>query len=186
MQAPPDRSTPGHGGPAGPSPWVERFAGLAPADGTVLDLACGSGRHVRYFRDCGHPVTALDRDVGALAGLGADAGVETIAADLENGRPWPLGQRRFALVVVTNYLWRPLLPAIVGTVAPGGALVYETFAHGNERLGRPSNPDFLLRPGELLEAVRGRLRVLAYEDLYVERPKPAMVQRIAAVNENPS
>jgi SAM-dependent methyltransferase len=167
---------------AAPSPWVERFADLAPAGGIALDLACGAGRHVRLLRGRGHPVAAVDRDGPALAALAADPGVETIRVDLEDGSPWPLGRRRFALVVVTNYLWRPLLPAIVGAVAPGGALIYETFARGNEAYGKPSNPDFLLLPGELLDAVAGRLRVVAYEDLYVERPKPAMVQRIAAVN----
>ena len=181
MQAP-THSDPSHGHLTAPSPWVERFASLAPAGGAALDLACGAGRHVRYIRARGHPATAVDRDDAALAALATDPGVEIIHTDLEDGSPWPLGQRRFALVLVTNYLWRPLLPAIVGAVAPGGALIYETFARGNERYGKPSNPDFLLGPGELLDAVAGRLRVVAYEDLYVERPKPATVQRIAAVN----
>lgn len=164
------------------STWVQRFAGLVPSGGTVLDLACGAGRHVRFFLARGHPVVAVDRDLSGLADLGAARGLERLEADLEGGAPWPLGGRRFAGVVVTNYLHRPILPAIVACVAPGGALLYETFAAGNERFGRPGNPDFLLRPGELLEAVRGRLKVVAYECLEVDAPRPAMVQRIAATN----
>jgi SAM-dependent methyltransferase len=150
----------------------------------VLDLACGSGRHARLFLARGHPVTAVDIDVTGLADLEGRAGVELLRADLENA-PWPLEGRRFAGVVVANYLWRPLLPRIVASVAPldqgGGALIYETFAAGNERFGKPGNPDFLLRDGELLEAVRGRLAVVAYECLEVAEPRPARVQRIAAV-----
>ena len=163
------------------SPWITRFCGLVPAGGTVLDLACGAGRHVRLFLARGHPVLALDRDTTRLADLAGTPGLEVLQADLERA-PWPLGGRRFAGVVVTNYLHRPILPVIVAAVAPGGALLYETFAAGNERFGRPSNPDFLLRPGELLEAVRGRLTVAAYENLEVEAPRRAVVQRIAAIN----
>lgn len=163
-----------------PSAWVRRFAPLVPAGGTVLDLACGGGRHLRLFLERGHPVVAVDRDLSGLADLAGRPDLETIAADLENGRPWPLGDRRFAGIVVTNYLHRPLLPAIVRAVAPGGLLIYETFAAGNERFGHPRNPDFLLRSGELLDAVSGRLEVLAYENLEVADPRPAMVQRIAA------
>lgn len=163
-----------------PSPWIERFAWLVPAGGTVLDLACGAGRHVRLFRRLGHPVVALDRDLSRLA---PDAGVERIDTDLEDGSPFALAGRSFAGVVVANYLWRPLLPAIVAAVAPGGALLYETFALGNERFGRPSNPDFLLRPGELLDAVRGSLRAIAYEDVIENAPQPAARQRIAARRE---
>ncbi len=170
-------------GPSRPSAWVRRFAPLVPAGGAVLDLACGCGRHSRLFLAAGHPVTAIDRDTSGLADLAGQDGLEAIAADLEDGRPFPLAGRRFAGVVVTNYLHRPLLPALVDAVAPGGLLIYETFARGNERFGRPSNPDFLLEPGELLEALRGRLRVLAYEDLVVEEPKPAAVQRICARRE---
>jgi SAM-dependent methyltransferase len=166
------------------SPWIERFSSLIPAAGAVLDLACGEGRHARLFLKRGHPVAALDRDTAGVADLAGTPGLEIVQADLEGGRPWPLGERRFAGVVVTNYLHRPILPAIVAAVAPGGALLYETFAAGNERFGRPSNPDFLLKPGELLEAVHGRLTVVAYECLEVAEPRPAVVQRLAAVNVN--
>lgn len=164
---------------AAPSAWICRFAPLVPRRGPVLDLAAGGGRHSRLFLARGHPVTALDRDVSDLRALARD-GLEVLEADLEDGRPFPLAGRRFAAVVVANYLHRPLLPALVEAVAPGGLLLYETFAQGNEAFGRPRNPDHLLAPGELLEAVRGRLRVRAYEDLAVSVPRPAAVQRIAA------
>lgn len=165
-----------------PSPWVVRWAGALPAGASVLDLACGSGRHLRWLAAQGLRVTGVDRDAAALAAL---EGVgELIVADIEHG-PWPLTGRRFDAVVVTNYLWRPLLSAIVASVADGGRLIYETFAAGNESVGKPSNPDFLLRRGELLDAVRGELRVVAYEDGFL--PEPArFVQRIAAVRERPS
>ena len=163
-----------------PSPWVLRCAPLIA--GPALDLACGSGRHVRWLRDRGVAVTAVDRDVSGLADLAGDAGTEIVAADLEaDGGAWPLGERRFATVLVTNYLWRPLLPAIVAAVAPGGTLVYETFARGNAAFGKPSNPDFLLAPGELLDAVRGTLQVVAYESGRIDIPRPAVVQRLCAV-----
>lgn len=165
------------------SAWVKRFADLIEPGGSVLDLACGRGRHVRFFLAAGHSVVALDRDVSALRGLEAGKRLEVIECDLEDGSAFPLAGRRFAAVVVVNYLFRPLLPQLVQAVAPGGLLIYETFARGNERFGRPRNPDFLLAPGELLDAVSGRLRVLAYEDLIVERPQPAAVQRICARNE---
>lgn len=152
----------------------------------MLDVACGGGRHLRHFRNLGHPVTGVDRDLTGVADLADSDGVELLEADLEAGAPWPFGDRRFAAVVVTNYLWRPLLPAIVAAVGPDGWLLYETFARGNERYGRPHNPDFLLLPGELLEAVAGRLTVVAYEHGAVERPRPAVVQRIAAVRPGPT
>ena len=158
-----------------------RCAHLVPAGGAVLDLAAGAGRHARLFCGRGHPVLALDRDLTLLAPLaGATPGLTLLEADLE-AEPWPLAERRFAGVVVTNYLHRPILPQIVAAVAAGGALIYETFAQGNERFGRPHNPDFLLAPGELLEAVRGELTVLLYEHGYCERPRPALRQRIAAI-----
>ena len=168
---------------AAPSPWVQRFAPLLPAAGRVLDLACGGGRHTRFLLEAGHQVTALDRDLSGLSDLAGTPGLEPVEADLEDGRPFPLAGRIFDGVVVTNYLHRPLLPDLVAAVAPGGLLIYETFARGNERFGKPSNPDFLLTPGELLTAVEGRLRVLAYEDLIVEIPRKAAVQRICARNE---
>ncbi len=170
-------------GPSQPSAWVRRFASLVPAEGPVLDLACGAGRHSRLFLEAGHPVTAVDIAVTGLADLADQRHLEIIEADLEDGQPFPLAGRRFAGVVVTNYLHRPLLPALVDAVIPGGVLIYETFARGNERFGRPRNPDHLLMPGELLAAVKDRLRVLAYEDLVTEDPRPAAVQRICARNE---
>ncbi|MGQ9365465.1 class I SAM-dependent methyltransferase [Azospirillum sp. ST 5-10] len=163
------------------SPWVARFAALVPAGGPVLDLACGGGRHLRWLRERGHPVTGVDRDLAGVADLAGAPGIELLAADLEDGSPWPLAGRRFAGIVVANYLHRPLFPHLIAALAPGGALLYETFAAGNERFGRPANPAFLLRPGELLEAVAGRLQVVAYEHGVVDRPRPAVVQRIAAV-----
>lgn len=174
-------SAPGaHGSTTPPSDWVVRFsAGLAPG-ARVLDLACGGGRHVRLLAELGHHVTAVDRDAQALAGL-AGVAARTMVADIEAG-PWPLPDQRFDLVLVTNYLWRPLLAQIVASVAPGGWLIYETFAIGHQRYGRPSNPDFLLRPGELLDTVRGTLRVAAYEEGLLDGP-PRWVQRIAARRE---
>lgn len=164
-----------------PSPWVVRFAPLIAEDGAVLDLACGSGRHARYLWANGHPVVALDRNAEALRALKILPGVETVEANLEDGTPWPLAGRRFAGIVVTNYLHRPLFPAIIGALAAGGVLIYESFAQGNEAYGKPSNPDFLLRRGELLEAVTGRLQVVAFEEGIVETPRRAVVQRICAV-----
>ncbi len=173
-----------HRNDALPSPWVSRFAAAVPPDGpgggVVLDVAAGGGRHSRLFLERGHKVVAVDRDTAALVRIAAAGRLEIVTADLEAGAAWPLAGRRFAGVIVTNYLYRPLFPALLAAVAPGGVLMYETFAVGNERFGKPSNPDFLLKPGELLDAVRGRLRVLAYEDLEISDPRPAMVQRIAA------
>lgn len=170
--------------PAAPSPWLLRWQRHFSAGQTALDLACGSGRHVRWLRERGLQVCAVDRDAQALAGL-RDSGAELIEADLE-GAPWPLGERQFDLVLVTNYLWRPLLPRIVQAVAPGGWLVYETFADGHQLLGRPSRPDFLLRHGELLQAAEG-LRIVAYEDGFADGDgasvNPRQIQRVAAVRE---
>ena len=163
-----------------PSPWVTRFGALVRPGGVVLDVACGRGRHARWFAGRGHPVEAVDRDAAALEALAGLSGVTSRTADLEAG-PWPYADRRFAAVVVTNYLHRPLFPALLAALDAGGVLIYETFADGQQACGRPTHPDFLLRRGELLEAVGGRLRVLAYEDGLVEAPKPAVLQRICAI-----
>jgi SAM-dependent methyltransferase len=158
------------------SDWVTRWAHLAAPGAPVLDLACGRGRHLRWFAARGHAVTGVDRDADALAPL---AGLgELIQADIEQ-EAWPLAGRRFGVVVVTNYLWRPLLPAIVASVAPGGLLLYETFGAGHEALGRPSRADFLLQPGELLQVASG-LRVVGYECGFLDSPARQR-QRIAAV-----
>ena len=140
----------------------------------MLDVACGEGRHAIYFAERGFEVVGVDREMQRIPG------VEFVRADLESGAPWPFAGRKFAAIVVTNYLHRPLLPVLVQSLDEGGALLYETFMVGNERFGRPSNPNFLLRPGELLEAFAA-LTVVAFEQGIVERPKPAAVQRICAV-----
>jgi len=179
-----DKPDPHTTSPASPaSPWVLRFAPLVPRGVAVLDLAAGGGRHSRLFLERGHPVLAVDRDVSALTPLARYSAFRALAADLEDGRPFPLAGQHFAGVVVTNYLYRPILAAVIDAVALGGLLIYETFAVGNEAFGKPSNPAFLLRHGELLEAVRGRLRVVAYEDRIIAEPRPAVVQRIAAVRD---
>ncbi|HYQ80571.1 MAG TPA: class I SAM-dependent methyltransferase [Anaeromyxobacteraceae bacterium] len=169
-----------HPQPAAPSPWVVRFAGLLARGGTALDLACGGGRHARFLAARGHLVTAVDRDPEALAGLDGVAGVTALRADLESA-PWPLPGRRFDAVVVTSYLHRPLFPDIRGALAEGGVLHYETFMRGHQALGRPSCPDFLLEPGELLRAFAD-LSPVAFEQGRVEGPRPAVVQRLCAVN----
>lgn len=164
-----------------PSPWIRRFAGLIPDGGEVLDVACGAGRHTRMMHGLGHSVVALDRDVSKLEDLRAKPGIEIVKADLENGSPWPLPDRRFSGIIVCNYLFRPVLPTLFSALADGGVLLYETFALGNERFGKPSNPAFLLKPGELLAAVKDRLRVVAFEDGMVEQPRPAVIQRLCAI-----
>ena len=170
-------TAPPHAGGA-PSAWVQRWSHLVPAGASVLDVACGSGRHLRWFAARGARVTGVDRDAAATAALAGIA--EIVVADIEAG-PWPLGARTFDAVVVTNYLWRERMDAIVAAVAPGGVLVYETFALGHERFGKPSNPAFLLRPGELLRAAAA-LRVVGYED-GIEAAPPRVVQRIVAQRE---
>ena len=169
-----------------PSAWVTRWSHLVPTHGTVLDLACGRGRHSRWFFEAGHPVVLVDRDGNALDSIALPGGAlqpcEKILADIESG-PWPLGGRQFAGIVVTHYLWRPLFKQILQSLAPGGVLLYETFAQGNETVGKPSRPDFLLRPGELLEVCAG-LRIVAFEDGFLPGSAlttPRFVQRIAAV-----
>lgn len=168
-----------------PSDWVVRWSHLVPAGARVLDVACGSGRHLRWFASRAAQVTGVDRDAAALAGLADLPGAERVEADIENG-PWPLPGRRFDVVVVTNYLWRPLLPVLAASVADEGLLLYETFAQGQETVGRPARADFLLRPGELLDAARhAGLRVLGYEDGFLADPE-RFVQRIAALREAPA
>ena len=160
---------------AAPSDWVLRWAQAFPPGARVLDLACGSGRHVRWLVERGCRVTGMDRDAAAVAPLLSIA--EIVVADIESG-PWPLAGRRFDAVLVTNYLWRPLMPQIAACVDEGGWWVYETFADGQQTVGRPSRPEFLLQPGELLRAAEG-LRVVAYEDGFLENPA-RFVQRLCA------
>ena len=180
----PTDAAPTHAPLATPSAWVTRFAPLIPP-GEVLDLACGSGRHARLLAALGLSVLAVDRDAAALAQAAGER-IETCQFDLEQGAAWPFAPGRFTGIVVCNYLHRPLFASLLAALAPGGVLIYETFALGNAQFGKPANPDFLLAPGELLAAFgpapdRQR-RVLAYEDLYTALPKPAMVQRICVRN----
>jgi SAM-dependent methyltransferase len=164
-----------------PSPWLQRFAGLIRPGGRVLDLACGSGRHLRWLAQQGFEVTGVDRDATALAGLAElHESARLICADIEGG-PWPLAGERFDAVVITNYLWRPLWPQVLASVDEGGLYLHETFAAGNETVGRPARADFLLQPGELLKACAG-LRVVAYEDGFLDAPA-RFIQRVAAVRE---
>ena len=170
------------------SAWVRRWSHLLPAGASVLDVACGRGRHARWFHALGHRVTALDRSAEALAAIGLSAErCETVLADIEGG-PWPLDGRQFDALVVTNYLWRPLMETLLASIAPGGVLMYETFAAGNETVGKPSRPDFLLQPGELLQLCQS-LRTVAYEDGFetaLAGTTARFVQRIAAVRELPA
>ena len=161
-----------------PSAWLQRHARLLRPGGSVLDVACGSGRHALWLAAQGFAVTGVDRDAAALQGLRGH--IDAIEADLE-GAPWPLPGRRFDGIVVTNYLWRALWPALRGALAPGGVLIYETFGDGQQLIGKPSRPEFLLRPGELLRACEG-LYVVAFEDGF-EASVPRHVQRIVAVSE---
>jgi SAM-dependent methyltransferase len=164
------------------SPWVERFASQIPKQGLVLDLACGGGRHAVFLAQLGYSVLGVDQDVSQLESLG-HPGIQTKAMDLEL-KEWPLEGAQFTGIVVTNYLYRPHLDRLPQMLASQGVLIYETFAQGNERFGKPSNPNFLLNEGELLAlAARHRLKILAYEDIYTNQPKPAMVQRLCAVKE---
>ena len=164
------------------SPWVERFAYLIPQNGLVLDLACGGGRHALYLSEQGYSVLAVDQDVSALERR-KNQRIETQVIDLEADK-WPLEGSLFSGIIVTNYLYRPYLDQLPKMLIPGGVLIYETFAQGNADFGKPSNPDFLLKPGELLDlAQRHGFKVIAYEDIYTDQPKPAMVQRLCAVKE---
>jgi SAM-dependent methyltransferase len=173
-----DNQSPGHS--IGPSAWVQRFAPLIRRGGRVLDLAAGGGRHTRLLLDMGFRVTAVDRDIAGLQPLAAEARCEVRQLDLETGAQWPL-DGDYDGIVVTNYLHRPLLAPIAAALAAGGVVIYETFMAGNERLGRPRNPDFLLQPGELLRVFQA-LTIAAFEQGEVGWPRPAIIQRIAAVN----
>ena len=166
-----------------PSAWVRRWSHLVTPGGAVLDVACGQGRHARWFHERNHPLALVDRAQAAIESIALPAhACEAVVADIENG-PWPFAGREFAAVVVVNYLWRPLMPTLLASLAPGGVLIYETFAQGNETFGKPSRPDFLLRTGELLDVCR-KLRIVAFEDGFEDaRPvrSPRFIQRIAAV-----
>lgn len=168
-----------------PSAWVRRWSHLVADRGVVLDVACGRGRHARWFYQRNHPVALVDRSQEAIDSIALPApACEAVVADIENG-PWPFSGRQFDAVVVTNYLWRPLMPTLLDSLAPGGVLIYETFTQGNETVGKPSRPEFLLHPGELLDICR-TLRVVAFEDGFEQGPQgqaPRFVQRIAAVRE---
>ena len=166
-----------------PAPWVVRHCGLIAPGGRVLDLACGNGRHARLLAGLGFDVIAVDRNFEAIAKLSAVPGITAMQLDLE-GDGWPLAAQTFAGIVVTNYLWRPQLPAVLAMLAPGGVLIYETFMRGNEAYGKPSSPGFLLRPGELREIVQAAgWREIAFAEGYTTSPKPAMRQAICAVRE---
>ena len=171
----------GHLAMANPLAWLQRWAPLVRKGGTVLDVACGGGRHARFFAALGHPVDAVDRDPAAIAALAAVPRVTARCADIENG-PWPYPGRTYAAVVVTHYLHRPLFPVLLSALAPGGLLIYETFGVGNAAYGRPVNPAFLLRPRELLEVVGTERHVLGYENGFEASPKPAVIQRICVLN----
>jgi len=174
---------PSHSSPNDPSRWIVRFAPLAAIGGAVLDLAAGGGRHGRLFLARGHPVTFADKNVSALADLAGEARATVTEIDLEDGRPWPFPAGAFAVIVVSNYLFRPHLDGLVASLAPGGLLLYETFACGNEDFGRPRSPDHLLKPGELLDLARGRLQVVAYEGGVTDGEPAAVKQRLCAVND---
>ncbi len=162
-----------------PSLWVCRFAHLIREHGNVIDVACGTGRHAKWLAKLGYRVEAVDRDSTALAELEHIPGIRTRIADLETPA-WPYRDVQFDGVIVTNYLWRPHFDALLSMLSPDGVLIYETFMVGNEKVGRPSNPDFLLQPAELLDRVRGLLTVIAFEQGRIDLPKPAFVQRICA------
>jgi SAM-dependent methyltransferase len=175
-----------------PSPWLQRFAplipGNGPSGGQVLDLAAGGGRHARHLLGKGFRVTAVDRSLEGLADLKTHPRMEVVQADLEanpqDAPPWPFEGRVFAAVVVVNYLHRPLFPLLLDALEPGGVLIYETFARGNEEFTRPRNPDHLLKSGELLHLTEGRLQVVAFEHgIFEKYPCPGVIQHICAIND---
>ncbi len=169
-----------------PSPWVARFMPLVPQSGEILDLACGGGRHSRLALDSGYRAVAADRDVSGLEDLRDNTSLELIETDLEAADPFAPGGtlhgRTFSGIVVTNYLHRPILPRLMAALTDDGVLIYETFAAGNELYGHPRNPDYLLRPGELLEVARNGVQIVAYEHGLIHDPRDAVVQRLCAVN----
>jgi SAM-dependent methyltransferase len=179
-------NTAAHPSTVKPSPWIKEMIARFEPDGSLrlLDLAAGGGRHSKHLLDLGYRVLAVDRDIAGLAWLAGRDGFEALACDLESGAPWPFAKERFAAVIVANYLHRPTLALTVSLVAPGGVLIYETFGTGNEKFGKPSNPDFLARPHEVAEAAAaGGLRVMVDEQLETQTPRPAVRHRCAAVRE---
>ena len=168
-------------GTEAPSNWVTRWTHLLPPQSRVLDLACGAGRHMRWLAENGHRCVGVDRSSEALQV--AKAHGQVIEADIETG-DWPLLGKQFDAVIVTNYLWRPLMPRILESLTPTGFLIYETFALGHEKYGKPSRPDFLLQPGELLQTC-SQMHVIAYENGYSDQP-PKVVQRIVATPQVPA
>jgi SAM-dependent methyltransferase len=162
-----------------PSSWVVGHAKRIPTDGRVLDLACGSGRHARWLRRQGHTIVAADIKLDGVADLRDQDGIELLETDLEQDN-WTLEGQLFAGIVVTNYLYRPHLPQLIENLQRPGILIYETFAAGNEQYGKPSNPDFLLQPGELLKVFGNDLRVIAFEQGLVEEESPKIMQRLCA------
>lgn len=158
---------------------MQQYASLIAPGGTVLDVACGSGRNARWLARQGWQVEAVDRDAAALGELRGLAGVQVLQADLE-ADPWPYAERRFAGIVVCRYLHRPLLPLLARALAPCGVLIYETFMQGQERIGRPRNPDYLLQPDELRRIYAGMLDILAFEQGECTLPVTAWLQRLCA------
>lgn len=166
-----------------PSPWVERYLPRLAPGCRVLDLACGGGRHAHRLAVAGYQVVAVDHEFAAIFALRGLPGISALQLDLE-GADWPLAGEQFAGVVVTNYLWRPRLPDVCALLESGGVLIYETFMVGNEAYGKPSNPKFLLQPGELRAVARAAgLREIAFEEGYTDIPRPAMRQALCAVRE---
>ncbi|TRW89631.1 class I SAM-dependent methyltransferase [Candidatus Methylobacter oryzae] len=168
--------------PEKPSPWIVKYAPLIPKGGRVLDLACGNGRHAMWLAKQGYRVDAIDRDVQALSGLAGMDNVNVLIADLETG-DWPRSEQTYDGLVVSRYLFRPLLRTLADLLNPGGVLIYETFMAGNERYGKPGNPDFLLLPDELFEVYSPLLNIHAFEQGEQQTPRPALMQRICAIKD---
>ncbi len=164
-----------------PAAWVQKYAPLIPKIGQVLDLACGSGRHTRFLLAAGLNVLAIDKSTTGLSDISGQENLEIITADLEDGSAFPLKGRQFSAIIIVNYLYRPLFSDLIDVLAEGGVLIYQTFMLGNEAYGRPRNPDFLLEENELKDVFGSKLKVLAFEQGYEERPSPAVVQKICAV-----